>query len=50
MTVQAVFGTSLNLFTNGNGQLRLNPATGPYACGSTAQLTALPAAGAYFFG
>lgn len=48
--VQAVFGTSLNLFTNGNGQLVLNPATGPYAFGSTVQLTALPAPGAYFFG
>ncbi|MCU0782511.1 MAG: chitobiase/beta-hexosaminidase C-terminal domain-containing protein [Verrucomicrobia bacterium] len=48
--VQAVFGTSLNLFTNGNGQLLLNPATGPYAFGSTVQLTALPAPGAYFFG
>lgn len=49
-TVQAVFGTSLNLFTNGNGQLGLNPATGPYAFGSTVQLTAWPAPGAYFFG
>ena len=49
-TAQAVFGTSLNLFTNGNGQLVLNPATGPYAFGSTVQLTALPAPGAYFFG
>jgi hypothetical protein len=48
--VQAVFGTSLNLFTNGNGQLVLNPAPGPYAFGSTVQLTALPAPGAYFFG
>ena len=48
--VQAVFGTSLNLFTNGNGQLFLNPATGPYAFGSSVQLTALPAPGAYFFG
>ena len=49
-TVQAVFGTSLNLFTNGNGQLVLNPATRPYAFGSTVQLTALPAPGAYFHG
>ena len=49
-TVEAVFGTSLNLFTNGNGQLVLNPAGGPYAFGSTVQLTALPAPGAYFFG
>jgi len=49
-TVQAVFGTSLNLFTNGNGQLGLNPATKPGAFGSTVQLTALPAPGAYFIG
>jgi Divergent InlB B-repeat domain len=49
-TLQAVFGTSLNLFTNGNGQLLLNPPTGPYAYGTPVQLTALPAAGAYFFG
>jgi len=48
--VQAVFGTSLNLFTNGNGHVLLNPATGPYAFGSPVQLTALPAAGSYFFG
>jgi hypothetical protein len=49
-TVQAVFGTSLNLFTNGGGQLLLSPPTGPYAFGSTVQLTALPSPGYYFFG
>jgi len=49
-SVQAVFGTSLNLFTNGNGQLLINPASGPYSFGSAVQLTALPAAGSYFFG
>lgn len=38
------------MFTNGNGQVLLNPATGPYAFGSPVQLTALPAAGSYFFG
>lgn len=49
-TVQAVFGTSLNLFTNGNGQVLLDPASGPYTFGSLVQLTALPGAGSYFFG
>jgi len=49
-TVTGVFGTALNLFTNGNGQVLLNPPTGPYAFGSTVQLTALPAPGYYFFG
>jgi trimeric autotransporter adhesin len=48
--VQALFGTSLNLFTNGNGQVLLNPPTGPYLFGSTVQLTAQPSAGSYFFG
>ena len=49
-TVTGVFGTALNLFTNGSGQVQLNPPTGPYAFGSTVQLTALPAPGYYFFG
>jgi uncharacterized repeat protein (TIGR02543 family) len=49
-TVQALFGTSLNLFTNGNGQVLLNPPTGPYLYGSTVQLTAVPSPGHYFFG
>jgi hypothetical protein len=48
--VQAVFGTSLNRFTNGNGQILLNPPAGPYPYGSVVQLTALPASGSYFFG
>ena len=48
--VQALFGTSLNLFTNGNGQVLLNPPTGPYVFGSTVQLTALPSPDSYFFG
>jgi uncharacterized repeat protein (TIGR02543 family) len=48
--VQALFGTSLNLFTNGNGQVLLNPPTGPYLFGSSVQLTAQPSAGSYFFG
>jgi trimeric autotransporter adhesin len=48
--VQAVFGASLTLFTNGNGQMSLDPPTGPYPYGSTVRVTALPAAGSYFFG
>ena len=49
-TVTGVFGTALNLFTNGSGQVQLNPPSGPYAFGSTVKLTALPAPGYYFFG
>jgi uncharacterized repeat protein (TIGR02543 family) len=49
-TVQALFGTSLNLLTIGSGQLLLNPPTGPYLYGSTVQLTAQPAPGYFFFG
>ncbi len=49
-SVQAVFGTSLSLFTNGNGHVLLNPAIGPYAFGSPVQLAAVPGAGSYFFG
>ncbi len=49
-TVTGIFGTALNLFTNGSGQVQLNPPTGPYAFGATVQLTALPAPGYYFFG
>jgi hypothetical protein len=49
-TVEALFGTSLNLFTNGNGQLTMNPPHGPYPYGSSVQITALPFSGSYFFG
>ena len=49
-SVQALFGTTLNLFTNGNGQVVLNPPTGPYLFGTTVQLTAVPSQGSYFFG
>ncbi|HVM46874.1 MAG TPA: chitobiase/beta-hexosaminidase C-terminal domain-containing protein [Candidatus Acidoferrum sp.] len=49
-SVQAVFGTGLNLYTSGNGQVVLNPASGPYPYGSPVQLTALPANGSYFLG
>jgi len=48
--VQALFGTSLNLFTNGSGQVLVDPPTGPYLFGATVQLTALPSSGNYFFG
>jgi hypothetical protein len=48
--VQALFGTSLTLFTNGSGQVLLNPPAGPYLFGSTVQLTASPSPGYYFFG
>ena len=49
-SVQAIFGTSLSLFTNGSGQVLLSPRNGPYPFGSTVQLTALPSLGCYFFG
>lgn len=42
--------TSLNLFTNGNGHVLLNPATGPYAFGSPVQLTAVPGVNQVFTG
>lgn len=49
-TVQAVFGTMLNLFTNGHGDILTDPASGPFPYGSTVTLTALPHATNYFFG
>jgi len=49
-SVQAIFGTFLSLSTNGNGQLSLDPATGPYAYGSNVRVAAVPAVGSYFFG
>ncbi len=48
--VQALFDTSLTLFTNGSGQVLLTPPAGSYLFGSTVQLTALPSPGYYFFG
>jgi len=48
--LQAVFGTTLNLFTNGNGQIVTDPPTGPFPHGSSVTLTALPAPTSYFFG
>ncbi|HOC54503.1 MAG TPA: chitobiase/beta-hexosaminidase C-terminal domain-containing protein [Verrucomicrobiota bacterium] len=47
---QAVFGAPLNLFTNGSGQVLVDPPTGPYLFGSTLQLTPVPAEGYEFFG
>jgi hypothetical protein len=49
-SVEAVFGTLINLVTNGNGRILLDPPTGPYAFGQAVQITAIPEAGAYFFG
>jgi trimeric autotransporter adhesin len=49
-SVQAIFGTSLSLFTNGNGQVWPEPATGPYAYGSTVRLAAVPAPGSFLYG
>ena len=48
--VRALFGTSLNLFTNGNGHVLLDPPVGPYLFGSSVQLTAVAAPGSHFFG
>ena len=49
-TCTAIFGTSVSLFTNGSGQVLLDPATGLYAYGSTVRIAAVPAAGSYLFG
>jgi hypothetical protein len=48
--LQAVFGTTLNLFTNGYGHVVSDPPVGPFPYGSTVTLTALPGATNYFFG
>jgi hypothetical protein len=48
--VQALFGTSLSLFTDGSGQMLLALPTGPYHFGSTVQLTALLPSGYYLLG
>jgi hypothetical protein len=49
-TLQAVFGTTLNLFTNGYGDILTDPDRGPFPYGSTVTLTAMPQATNYFFG
>lgn len=49
--VQAVFGTSLNLFTNyPQGQVLATPPERPFPFGSVVTLAALPDPGSYFFG
>lgn len=50
LSLSAVFGTSPQLYTNGNGSLVLYPSGGPYPYGSSLQATALPTPGNYFFG
>ncbi len=49
-TLQAVFVTTLNLFTNGNGQIMTDPPTGPFPYGSTVTLTGVAGTPSYFFG
>ncbi len=49
-TLDAVFGTTLNLFTNGYGHIVSDPPTGPFPYGSLVTLTALPMETNYFFG
>ena len=47
-TLQGRFGTTLTTSITGNGTLVINPATGPYAFGSSVTVAPKPAAGAYF--
>lgn len=49
-TLQAVFVTTLNFFTNGNGYILTDPATGPFPYGSSVTLTAVAGTPSYFFG
>jgi hypothetical protein len=46
--VYAVFGTTLSTTVAGNGQILLDPPTGPYPYGSVVRLTAAPQPGNYF--
>ena len=46
--VQAVFGTTLNTSSAGNGSLSLNPPGGIYPYGTVVWLTAIPQPGSYF--
>ena len=48
--VLAVFGTTLNLFTNGNGNIVTEPPLVLFPYGSNVTLTALPNVANYFFG
>ncbi len=49
-TLQAVFVTTLNLFTNGNGYIVTEPPTGTFPYGSTVTLTGVAGTPSYFFG
>ncbi len=49
-TLQAVFVTTLNFFTNGNGYIITEPPSGPFPYGSTVMLTGVAGAPSYFFG
>ncbi len=46
--VQAIFGTTINTTTPGDGSIVISPANGPYPFGSTVQLTAAPTIGYCF--
>ena len=48
--LQAVFVTTLNFFTNGNGYITTDPPTGPFPYGSSVTLTGVAATPSYFFG
>jgi formylglycine-generating enzyme len=47
-TLQGRFGTMLTTNITGNGTLVINPATGPYAFGSSVTVAPKPGVGAYF--
>jgi alpha-tubulin suppressor-like RCC1 family protein len=49
-SAQAIFGTPLSLFTNGNGEVTAYPSNALYPYGSNVQLVARPAANSYFLG
>ena len=49
-TVAAIFGTSLNLLTNGTGGILLDPNLDAYPLGSVVRVMAVPGAGSYLFG
>ena len=46
--VQAIFGTSLNTTTTGNGYVLVSPTAASYPYGSVVQLSAVPIVGSYF--
>ena len=49
-SLQAVYVTTLNFFTNGNGIIMTDPPIGPFQYGSTVTLTAVAGTPSYFFG